>query len=333
MSEEQDYAIVTENLTYTFPQTNRVGLYNINLKLDRKSRLLLIGPNGAGKSTLLKILAGQKLIKSGKILLNGIDPFAFNKSVPVGADGVKKAPQHNVITYLGTEWANNGITQRDIPVTVLIESIGGNIYPERRDLLINLLDVDINWRMNQISDGERRRIQLIMGLLKPWDLLLLDEVTVDLDVLVRSRLLDFLEKETQERNCTIVYATHIFDGLGSWPTRIMHLSGGCKLQDYSFDKVKFFNSIKGEVDDQELRGAKRPSEDDIEEDEIVLKIKKTDSLHPLALAWLYKDLELRGERTEDKTRPKFEDLAKKMTEYYYDDKDRVTEYFMKTRRI
>lgn len=59
-------------------------------------------------------------------------------------------------------------------------------------------------RMHQISDGERRRVQLCMGLMGDWDVLLLDEVTVDLDVLVRSELLAFLIKESEERGATIV---------------------------------------------------------------------------------------------------------------------------------
>lgn len=50
------------------------------------------------------------------------------------------------------------------------------------------------------------------GLLQPWELLLLDEVTVDLDVLVRADFLAFLKEETETRGATIVYATHIFDG-------------------------------------------------------------------------------------------------------------------------
>lgn len=52
--------------------------------------------------------------------------------------------------------------------------------------------------------GQRRRVQLVMGLLQPWDVLLLDEVTVDLDVLVRAEFLDYLRQETEERNATIV---------------------------------------------------------------------------------------------------------------------------------
>ncbi len=58
--------------------------------------------------------------------------------------------------------------------------------------------------MHQISDGERRRVQLCMGLMGHWDVLLLDEVTVDLDVLVRAELLAFLVKESEERGATIV---------------------------------------------------------------------------------------------------------------------------------
>lgn len=58
--------------------------------------------------------------------------------------------------------------------------------------------------MHQISDGERRRVQLCMGLMGEWDVLLLDEVTVDLDVLVRADLIDFLISESEIREATIV---------------------------------------------------------------------------------------------------------------------------------
>lgn len=51
--------------------------------------------------------------------------------------------------------------------------------------------------------------------------LLLDEITVDLDVLARADLLTFLVSECEERGATIVYATHIFDGLDKWATHIV----------------------------------------------------------------------------------------------------------------
>jgi CCR4-NOT complex subunit CAF16 len=54
--------------------------------------------------------------------------------------------------------------------------------------------------------------------------LLLDEVTTALDVVVRQDLLRYLQKETETRGATVVYATHIFDGLDEWPTHIHYLN-------------------------------------------------------------------------------------------------------------
>ena len=59
--------------------------------------------------------------------------------------------------------------------------------------------------------------------------LLLDEITVDLDVLGRADLMNFLVDECRERGATVIYATHIFDGLESWPT---HLVSTCFQSSY-----------------------------------------------------------------------------------------------------
>ena len=54
-------------------------------------------------------------------------------------------------------------------------------------------------------------------------------MTVDLDVLVRSRLLAFLVEECEERGATVLYATHIFDGLDTFPTHLCHIQLGTTL--------------------------------------------------------------------------------------------------------
>jgi len=145
-----------------------------------------------------------------------------------GADVFRKP--HPGVTFLGTEWAMNPVVRGDIQVSNFLDSVGGYRYKERRDRLLDILDVDLDWHMHEISDGERRRVQLVMGLMPPWDVLLLDEVTVDLDVLVRDELLSFLMEESETRGATVLYATHIFDGLNHFPTHVAHMRFGQFVQ-------------------------------------------------------------------------------------------------------
>ncbi len=167
--------------------------------------------NGAGKTTLLRLLSGKRMAPSGTVSIANVDPFK---------DGLER------VTYLGVEWVLNPIVRTDIDVPTLLSSVGGDVYSDRRDELISILDIDTTWRMHAVSDGERRRVQLAMGLLRPWRVLLLDEITVDLDLLSRSSFLSFLKRETEIRLCTIVYATHILDNLADWPTHLVHMSLG-----------------------------------------------------------------------------------------------------------
>ncbi|KAF8165371.1 P-loop containing nucleoside triphosphate hydrolase protein [Crassisporium funariophilum] len=206
-------AISATNLTFAHNTFSPNSLTDVNFELAPGSRTILIGANGAGKSTLLQLLAGKKLIsKAGAdVRVKGRDVF---RDSPPG------------VTFLGTEWAMNPVVRGDILVSAFLDSVGGYRHKERRDRLLDLLDIDLDWHMHNISDGERRRVQLCFGLMTPWDVLLLDEVTVDLDVLVRDDLLKFLKADSEERGATILYATHIFDGLNDFPTHIAHMHLG-----------------------------------------------------------------------------------------------------------
>ncbi|KAJ7682819.1 P-loop containing nucleoside triphosphate hydrolase protein [Mycena polygramma] len=205
-------AVFIRSLTYVHnPTSESPALDRVSLNLPPGSRTVIVGPNGAGKSTLLQILAGKRLVSAADILIKDRDVF---RDSPPG------------VTFLGTEWAMNPVVRGDILVSHFLDSVGGYRHKERRDTLLDILDVDLDWHMHNISDGERRRVQLVFGLMAPYDVLLLDEVTVDLDVLVRDDLLRFLKSDSETRGATIIYATHIFDGLNHFPTHIAHMSFG-----------------------------------------------------------------------------------------------------------
>ncbi|KAK5077002.1 CCR4-NOT regulatory complex component [Lithohypha guttulata] len=260
-------AIRVSNLTYTFPQSSQPGLSNISLSLPAGSRTLLVGANGAGKTTLLRLLSGKRLGPRNTIMVNGSDPFTSNLTG---------------ITYLGTEWVLNPIVRTDIDVPNLLSSIGGDAYPERRDELVKILDIDLRWRMHAVSDGERRRVQLAMGLLRPWEVLLLDEITVDLDLLSRKNFLDWLKMETERRACTVVYATHILDNLVGWPTYVIHMHLGT---------VKESGQMKEYLEEA------RKERDRVNEE------TGNSLLSELVLRWLREDLEERGPREKMRRGP------------------------------
>jgi CCR4-NOT complex subunit CAF16 len=106
----------------------------------------------------------------------------------------------------------------------------------RRDRLIDVLGVDTTWHMHAVSDGQRRRVQLLLGLMRPRDVLLLDEITTDLDLIARQDLLAFLREES-ERGTTILYATHIFDTLDRWATDVLYIVAGKVVLDTPVDAI------------------------------------------------------------------------------------------------
>mmetsp|Transcript_10149 Transcript_10149/g.26210 ORF Transcript_10149/g.26210 Transcript_10149/m.26210 type:complete len:240 (+) Transcript_10149:1-720(+) len=106
------------------------------------------------------------------------------------------------------------------------DGMSQSLVQARMDRLVTLLDMNLEWRLHQVSDGQRRRAQLLLKLLRPSDLLLMDEVTTDLDVVSRQALLQFLREECDTRGATVIYSTHIFDGLDDWPTYLLHLKHG-----------------------------------------------------------------------------------------------------------
>lgn len=220
-----------------------VVLHDVTASFPKGSRTLLVGDNGAGKSTMLKVLAGKHIHPDGAVEVMGKNAFrctALNKSR----------------VLLSTEWGRRTVAysgfnlpiQADVAVKDLSKQVQA-AFPERRDFLIDLLQIDVNWRMHQCSDGQRRRVQLWLQLMPPYPLIMLDEISVDLDVLTRADFLDFLKRETDERGATVIYATHIFGGLDDWWTHIVFVHRG---------RIQYAGPREEIEDFQKLRKAGEP---------------------------------------------------------------------------
>jgi CCR4-NOT complex subunit CAF16 len=206
-------AIVVRDLHFAYRGDPREVLAGVNLSVAPGRRVLVIGANGAGKTTLLRIIAGKHMVDADRVRVLGAS--AFHDPTLSGR-----------IEFLGGRFPFEVDLRVDEILARQIE-----VDEARRDRLIEVLGVDLGWHMHAVSDGQRRRVQLLLGLMRPRQVLLLDEITTDLDLIARQDLLAFLREESELRGTTILYATHIFDTLDRWATDIIYLVAGKVVAD------------------------------------------------------------------------------------------------------
>ena len=201
-----------KNLTFSY-EPSKKNIEGLNCTVPANAKILLVGANGAGKSTFMRILTGQ--------IWTGLqyDEFRVNGSTTPN-------DQCNGIAYLGGTWKRRRTGFEGVcPYTM--DSAASEMmaawqekYKERRDELVKVLGINLNWRMHECSDGQRKKVRIMIKLLKPFQLCIIDEFAADLDIFSRKRFFDYLAKECKERGASVVYATHIFDQADAWATHV-----------------------------------------------------------------------------------------------------------------
>ena len=173
----------------------------IDLDVDEGQIFGFLGPNGAGKSTVIKLLTTLLQPTSGKISVLKIDalkePLKIRKKIGVVLQQPSYEPTLSVEKSLekyGMMWNLDKKTRND----------------RTEELLITFNLVEIRKKKNEdLSIGQRRRVQVAREFMHDMDLLFLDEPTVGLDPTARRQLLDFLRNKVKETNLTIFYTTHV----------------------------------------------------------------------------------------------------------------------------
>jgi CCR4-NOT complex subunit CAF16 len=201
-------------------------LREISLSVPGGARCLLFGANGAGKTTLLRVLGGRHLVPEGAARVLGEAAFHATTLVHRAA-------------FIGGDFPFDA----DVEVGEILAH-QPDVDAERLERVVRVLEVDVGWHMNRVSSGQRRRVQILLHLLRPLEVLLLDEVTADLDVAARADLLDLLRDDSERLGTTILYATHVLDGLEAWATHLLYLRGGRVARYARLDEVPEIEALR-----------------------------------------------------------------------------------------
>jgi CCR4-NOT complex subunit CAF16 len=197
----------------------KLQLKGISAELPVGARCLLVGANGAGKTTLMSVVGGRHMVSESEARVFGRP--AFHDTTLSSELALLTGNWTHTVSFVG-----HNVPYQAMEVSRLVATASAGVDPARVSRLLSLLEIDLSWNLTTVSDGQRRRVQILCKLLKPHKVLLLDEITTDLDLLARQDLLSFLREESEARGVTTVYCTHIFDGLDGWASHIAYLRGG-----------------------------------------------------------------------------------------------------------
>ena len=185
--------IKISNLTKTYG--DKKALDNLSLEIKEGSIFGLLGVNGAGKTTLLSILNGLFEADSGEIEMFGFDMKNHSKEIK---DISSIIPQ-NLAFY------ENLSVKENLDFFADIQRATKEDYDKA--VHVNSLESLLNQKASTLSGGQKRRLNIAIGLLNNPKVIYFDEPTVGVDPKTRNEILDSI-KGYKELGITVVYTSH-----------------------------------------------------------------------------------------------------------------------------
>lgn len=202
-------------------------LDGIDFTMRRGEVIVLLGPNGAGKTTTIEILEGFRRRSAGQVGVLGVDP---------GKGGEDWRARLGVVLQ---SWRDHGKWR----VRELLDHLGAYYRPYRApfgtgELLEAVgLTEQSGQRISRLSGGQRRRLDVAIGIVGRPELLFLDEPTAGLDPHARRDFHDLVHRLTDLDDTSILLTTHDLDEAEKLADRILILSGGRIVADGSADEL------------------------------------------------------------------------------------------------
>ncbi|WP_201265242.1 ABC transporter ATP-binding protein [Rhodococcus sp. P1Y] len=207
-------------------------LEGVTFRARRGEVLVMLGPNGAGKSTTLEILEGFRLRSAGRVEVLGADPADGDEQWRARIGVVLQSWRDHgkwrvgeLLDYLGSFYAPYG--SGDIARPWAVEDLLG---------LVGLSD-QAGKKIASLSGGQRRRMDVAIGIVGKPELLFLDEPTAGFDPDARREFHDLVHRLADLEGTTILVTTHDLDEAEKLADRIVILGGGRIIADGTPDEL------------------------------------------------------------------------------------------------
>ncbi|MEO0820756.1 MAG: ABC transporter ATP-binding protein [Pseudomonadota bacterium] len=219
------------------------ALHEVNLSVESGTVHAIIGPNGAGKSTLLNCFVGRLTPDTGTVTFDGqsllgIRPHEINQ---LGVVRVFQTPEIFTELTLLENVMIPAFARRDGAFAMNAwSSVRGetSIMAEAMDTLADLRIAEkANMPAGQLSRGDKRRLELAMGLVQKPKLLLLDEPTAGMSRADTNATIDLL-KEIAGRGITMIVIEHDMHVVFSLAERISVLAQGTVIVENAPEQIK-----------------------------------------------------------------------------------------------
>lgn len=211
------------------------GIIEVSFNVEEGEIFGFIGPNGAGKSTTIRTLLSLIYPTSGSAKIFGLDCVK-------DAATIKKD-----IGYLPSEiFYYDGMKVKDL--LNYSASFYNKDCSKRIKELVEIMELDINKKIDDLSLGNKKKVGIVQGLLHEPKLIILDEPTSGLDPLMQQKFFNLLKQEN-EKGATILFSSHILGEVQRLCSRIAIIKEGriIKIEKMSSINENNYKKIKVEA--------------------------------------------------------------------------------------
>ncbi|MCW9048245.1 MAG: ATP-binding cassette domain-containing protein [Gammaproteobacteria bacterium] len=243
--------IEAENVSYSYGDTPIIK--NFSTLITRGDRIGIIGPNGVGKSTLIKLMLGELKPDEGKVELGTKLEVAYFDQLRAELD-LKKSVRDNLAP--GTDKIDVAGREKHV-MSYLSDFL---FAPDRA-----------NSPVSTLSGGERNRLMLAKLFAKPFNLLVMDEPTNDLDV----ETLELLEDLLMQFEGTLILISHDRAFLDNVVTSTLVFEGDCQVNEYVGGYEDWLRQFKDKMTRNRKTSVKGRANKEANKETDVNTVKKT----------------------------------------------------------